>query len=100
MKYLNSVYLVGMVAGIIKFSETSQGLKVANFILSYVDKKKESEVKCFIPCVAWGTKAEIVEKIDISKQVFIHGSIKTSTYVSKVDNQEKQVLEVVVETIL
>lgn len=79
---MNSVALIGRMARDPDVRYTSEQKAIARFSLAVDRPAKNGEKTAdFIPCVAFGKTAEIIEKYCLKgKQVGITGNIKTGSY--------------------
>lgn len=99
---MNKVVLIGRLTKEpdIRWSQGPEAKAVARFTLA-VDRryKKEGEPEAdFIPCVAFGRVAEIIEKhVTRGTKIAIEGSIRTGSYINK-DGHKVYTTDVVVES--
>lgn len=82
---MNRVCLVGRLTRNPELRESESGKKQATFTLA-VNRMKEGAD--FINCVAWETRAEIINKyLTKGREVGIEGKIQTNTYEDKEGNK-------------
>lgn len=97
---MNKVLLVGRLTRDPEIRTTQEGTKVATFTLAvdrrYKDKAGNPQAD-FIPCVAWRTSAEFVEKyFRKGMRVGVDGSMQTRNYEDNNKNR-RYVTEVICE---
>lgn len=99
---LNSVNLIGRLGGTPELRYTASGKAVSSFDLAVSGLKNKDNKMAdtyWIPCVAWGRTAEILnEYCGKGKQLGVGGRLQTRTYETK-EGQKRKAVEVVVENL-
>jgi single-strand DNA-binding protein len=101
-KGLNNVNLIGNITSDIELKHTPKGMAYVKFTIAcnYAKKvgDKYESAADFIPCVAWGNLAIIIEKyLQKGSLVYVSGMIKISSYEKNGD--KKYITYVLVKSI-
>lgn len=91
---LNRVVITGRVGAAPKMSKTESGCKIANFSLAvprnFINKKTNEREIDWIQIVAFGSKADLVEKyFDKGVLITIEGHLQTQIKIDKEGNKRK-----------
>ena len=80
---MNNVYIIGRTTKDIVLSATSSGKNFVKFTIAVNRPKREDGTRetDFIPCAAWGVKAELLSKyVKKGDQIAVNGEIRTGSY--------------------
>lgn len=81
---MNDVKLFGSLPRDVMFSKVGVDKCKAQFTVKTVRKFKDKEFTSYVPCVAWGDNATLLEQYGKKDtQVLVEGSINTTTYDDK-----------------
>lgn len=81
---MNDVKLFGSLPRDVMFSIVGQDKCKAQFTVMTVKKFKDKEFTSYVPCIAWGDTAKLLEKFGKKDvKILVEGSINTRTYDDK-----------------
>ena len=80
---LNKSIIQGRVTSDIELKQTSSGKSVCSFAVATERNytSSQNQITDFIPCVAWGQKADFIQKYFPKRaEILVEGELKTGTY--------------------
>lgn len=78
----NAVELSGTICRPPVYRQTPFGREICDFTLSVYRSRKND----FIPCIAWGTTAKRVSKMEVGQPVHLAGRFQSRDYIKKLEN--------------
>ena len=94
---VNKVVLQGRIVREVESRTTGAGVTVASFTVAWSEKYKETETKCFLPCTAWRTTGEFIQKyFTKGQEILVEGSLSTREWEDK-DGNKRSTIELTVE---
>lgn len=91
---VNKIIIQGRLTKDVEIKEVG-GFKLAEITVAWSDKYKEQERKCFLPCKAWRSSAEFLEKhFSKGQEIVIEGQLTTETWEKDGKTQSKLVCSV------
>ena len=94
---VNKTVLQGRIVREVEMRTTGAGVTVASFTVAWSEKYKETETKCFLPCTAWRTTGEFIQKyFTKGQEILVEGSLSTREWEDKEGNK-RSTIELTVE---
>jgi len=89
---LNKTILQGRLVRDVELRTTGTGNSVASFTVAWSEKYKETETKCFLPCTAWRTTGEFVQKyFTKGQEILVEGTLSTREWEDKEGNKRSTI---------
>ena len=90
---VNKMILQGRLTKDPELKNTPSGIEVATFTVAWSKKYKDTETKCFLPCVAWRQTGIFVNQyFSKGQEICVEGELTTRQYQDK-DGNNRSITE-------
>jgi single-strand DNA-binding protein len=96
---LNKMILQGRLVRDPEMTMTSSGVNLAKVTIAWSSKYKDTETKCFLPCIAWRNTADFISNyFTKGQECIVEGKLQTRDYEAN-DGTKRYVTELVIDSI-